>query len=390
MLWPWWTIGRMSRHLSPSRRMIATSAGSACGSLTLTVMLSWSSIARRAMGNWLTRVGHGVRPAVAEVVVLGEHRDRARRGVVVGDDAAGGRRAASSSAWRSRAGARPRRAGWRRRWPCSTSVSSSRSRASRAARWLRPPMRWASSSMSSCLMRRCPPAVRVQGRKPDAVQRRMVCGETPRRRAASCTLRYMRKPYPQLARRQLTRSFCASAVRSLPNMRAGGNRRSEGQSSERPGRLMRDGFRAPARAPAGSPRAPAPGRARDGRESRRGPVSLSRRAGLSGGQRGGDGRDEVEQLDLALAGRLAQRHGEREVGAARRGRARRRGWRWAALVRGDVLLGGDLAGAEGAGALAAHAGHARDRPEAPRRRRRPRRPRTSAGGRRRSRPGRAR
>ena len=54
MLWPWCTIGRMSRHLSPSRRMIATSAGSACGSLTLTVMLSWSSIARRAMGNWLS------------------------------------------------------------------------------------------------------------------------------------------------------------------------------------------------------------------------------------------------------------------------------------------------------------------------------------------------
>ena len=54
MLCPWWTIGRMSRHLSPSRRMMATSAGSACGSLTLMVMLSWSSIARRAMGNWLS------------------------------------------------------------------------------------------------------------------------------------------------------------------------------------------------------------------------------------------------------------------------------------------------------------------------------------------------
>ena len=54
MLSPWWTIGRMSRHLSPSRRMIATSAGSACGSLTLTVMLSCSSIARRAIGNWLS------------------------------------------------------------------------------------------------------------------------------------------------------------------------------------------------------------------------------------------------------------------------------------------------------------------------------------------------
>ncbi len=33
---------------------MATSAGSACGSLTLTVMLSWFSIARRAMGNWLS------------------------------------------------------------------------------------------------------------------------------------------------------------------------------------------------------------------------------------------------------------------------------------------------------------------------------------------------
>ena len=72
-----------------------------------------------------------------------------------------------------------------------TSVSSSRSRASRAAKWLRPPMRWLSSSMSSCLMRRWPPAVRVHGRKPDEVQRRMVCGDTPSRRAASWTLRYM-------------------------------------------------------------------------------------------------------------------------------------------------------------------------------------------------------
>jgi hypothetical protein len=52
--------------------------------------------------------------------------------------------------------------------------------------------------MSSCLMRRWPPAVRVQGRNPDVVQRRMVWGETPSRRAASCTLRYIRKPYRRL------------------------------------------------------------------------------------------------------------------------------------------------------------------------------------------------
>ena len=43
--------------------------------------------------------------------------------------------------------------------------------------------------MSSTAMRRCPPAVRVQGKKPVAVQRRMVTGETPSRRAACCTLK---------------------------------------------------------------------------------------------------------------------------------------------------------------------------------------------------------
>jgi hypothetical protein len=39
-------------------------------------------------------------------------------------------------------------------------------------------------------MRRWPPAVRTQGRKPDAVQRRTVAGETPSVRAALPRLRY--------------------------------------------------------------------------------------------------------------------------------------------------------------------------------------------------------
>ena len=68
-------------------------------------------------------------------------------------------------------------------------VSSSRSRARRAATCELPPMARVSSSMSSVAMRRWPPAVRVQGRKPVAVQRRMVTGETPSRRAACCTLK---------------------------------------------------------------------------------------------------------------------------------------------------------------------------------------------------------
>ena len=66
----------------------------------------------------------------------------------------------------------------------STMVSSSRSRARRAASCELPPIARASSSMSSTAIRRWPPAVRVQGRNPVAVQRRMVTGETPSRRAA--------------------------------------------------------------------------------------------------------------------------------------------------------------------------------------------------------------
>ena len=46
------------------------------------------------------------------------------------------------------------------------STSTSRSRASWAARWLLPPMALARSSMSCSSMRRWPPAVRVHGRKP--------------------------------------------------------------------------------------------------------------------------------------------------------------------------------------------------------------------------------
>ena len=53
-----------------------------------TTTVSWSSMALRAMGNWRERVGHGVGPPVAEVVVVGQHRDGARRGVELRDDAA--------------------------------------------------------------------------------------------------------------------------------------------------------------------------------------------------------------------------------------------------------------------------------------------------------------
>jgi hypothetical protein len=61
-----------------------------------------------------------------------------------------------------------------------------------------PPIARASSSMSSTAIRRWPPAVRVQGRKPVAVQRRMVTGETPSRRAARWTFRkaLMAATYP--------------------------------------------------------------------------------------------------------------------------------------------------------------------------------------------------
>ena len=79
---------------------------------------------------------------------------------------------------------------------------------------------------------------------------------------------------------------------------------------------MRDGFRALARASAGSPRTAGAGGLAMGRESRRGPVLAAEgRSGSAAGQRAGDGGDEVEQLDLALAGRVGQRDGEREVGA---------------------------------------------------------------------------
>ena len=75
-----------------------------------------------------------------------------------------------------------------------TRVSSSRSRARRASRWLLSPMARASSSTSSLEMRRWPPAVRTQGRNPEAVQRRTVAGETPSSRAALPRLRYTSAP----------------------------------------------------------------------------------------------------------------------------------------------------------------------------------------------------
>ncbi len=87
MAWPWCTIGRMSSALSPSRRMTATSAGSARGSQTLTDDgLVVFERARRHRE--LVDVVHpGVRTPVAEVVVVGEHGDRAGRVVVLRDDA---------------------------------------------------------------------------------------------------------------------------------------------------------------------------------------------------------------------------------------------------------------------------------------------------------------
>ena len=62
-------------------------------------------------------------------------------------------------------------------------------RQARRAAWLLPSIERARSSMSSTAIRRWPPGVRVQGRKPLAVQRRTVTGETPSRRAARWTLR---------------------------------------------------------------------------------------------------------------------------------------------------------------------------------------------------------